>query len=132
MLGDIVYADKNYDALPEDEKAPNYLPTVIRNGSDIDFADETNCIGDAGVYIPIPMSSEILDKNGFKYAEFPRFAVNEITEKTNVMFSNHSGSNTIFIGISKPNFNLTSACILYVHELQHLFRDAHIDKEITV
>lgn len=81
---------------------------------------------------PIPLTKEVLEKNGFKYKEFPYFAVNEITEKTKISITYHSGSKTIFIGISKPNFNLTSSLVLYVHEMQNLFRDARIEKEITI
>ena len=83
-------------------------------------------------YEPIPLTAEILEKNGFKYDEFPKFAVNEITEKTKVTFSYHSGSRTVFMGISEPNFNLTSACVLCVHELQHLLRQSRIEKEIEL
>lgn len=81
---------------------------------------------------PIPLTEELLEKNGFKYKEFPEFAVNEITEKTKITITYHSGTKTIFIGISKPNFNLTSSHVLYVHEMQNLLRDARIDKEITI
>ena len=81
---------------------------------------------------PIPITEEILEKNGFKYKEFPAFAVNEIAEKTKVSFTYHSGSKTIFVGINKPNFNLTSSLVLYVHEMQNLLRDARIEKEITI
>lgn len=81
---------------------------------------------------PIPLTGEILEKNGFKYKEFPNFAVNEITEKTKITITYHSGSKTIFIGISKPNFNLTSSLVLYVHEMQNLLRYARIEKEITI
>ena len=82
--------------------------------------------------IPIPLTADILTKNGFEYNEFPRFAINEITEKTKVMFSYHSGGRTVFMGISEPNFNLTSACVLFVHELQQLLRQSRIDKEIEI
>ena len=71
-------------------------------------------------------------KNGFEYNEFPKFAVTEITEKTKVSFTYHSGSKSIFVGIHEPNFNLTSCLVLYVHELQNILRDARIDKEITI
>lgn len=81
---------------------------------------------------PIPLTKEILEKNGFKYEEFPEFAVNEITETTEITITYHSGSDTIFIGISEPNFNLTSSLVLYVHEMQNLLRDARIEKEITI
>lgn len=81
---------------------------------------------------PIPLTSKILEKNGFKYDEFPKFAVNEISEKTKVSFTYHSGSKTIFVVINESNFNLTSSCVLYVHELQNILRDARIDKEITL
>ena len=82
--------------------------------------------------IPIPLTVDILNKNGFKYDEFPKFAVNEITEKTKVTFSYHSGSRAVFMGISESNFNLTSALVLYVYELQHLLRLVKYEKEIVL
>ncbi len=81
---------------------------------------------------PIPLTKEILEANGFKYEEFPKFAVNKIAEKTDIAITYHPGSKTIFIGISEPNFNLTSSLVLYVHEMQNLLRDARIEKEITI
>ena len=81
---------------------------------------------------PVPLTAEILEKNGFKYKEFPEFAVNEITEKTKITITYHSGSKTIFIGITEPNFKLTSSLVLYVHEMQNLLRDARIEKEMTI
>ena len=99
---------------------------------------EEQVYGDDGFYVdtadlqPIPLTDEILEKNGFKYDEFPKFAVNEITENTKVAFSYHSGSSTVFMGISEPNFNLTSACVLCVHELQQLLRLSRIKKDIEL
>ena len=81
---------------------------------------------------PIPLTAEILEKNGFKWDELPKFAVNEITEKTKRTFSYHLGSRTVFVGVNEPNFNLTSACVLYVHELQHILRQSRIEKEIIL
>lgn len=94
-------------------------------GRDIDLAEEL-CLE------PIPLTAEILEKNGFKWDELPKFAVNEITENTKMTFSYHLGSRTVFVGVNEPNFNLTSACVLYVHELQHILRQSRIEKEIIL
>ena len=45
---------------------------------------------------PIPLTKEILEKNGFKYEEFPKFAVNEITEKTKISYNLSQGNPEIF------------------------------------
>lgn len=104
--------------------------TTVRHLSDVIVL--SGCVGRLEEVRPIPLTSDILTKNGFKYDEFPKFAVNKITEKTKVMFSYHSGSRTVFMGISEPNFNLTSACVLYVHELQHALKLCRIMEEIKL
>ena len=124
-VGDWVYYDPNVFIEDEYKQTKDVEITQIHNGDDISLAIE-EC------YSPIPLTKEILEKNGFKYKEFPEFAVNEITEKTKITITYHSGTKTIFIGISKPNFNLTSSLVLYVHEMQNLLRDARIEKEITI
>ena len=124
-VGNWVYYDPNVFIEDEYEPTKDVEIVQIRNGDDISLAIE-EC------YSPIPLTKEILEKNGFKYKEFPEFAVNEITKKTKVAITYHSGSKTIFIGISNPNFNLTSSLVLYVHEMQNLLRDARIEKEITI
>ena len=133
MLGDwVLYEHKNTEWETE---STHYLRVenitsrdiCMRNG---DYA-RVQCVG-YGCIKPIPLTAEILEKNGFKYDELPKFAVNEITEKTKMTFSYHSGSRTVFVGVNEPNFNLTSACVLYVHELQHILRLSRVEKEIIL
>ena len=131
MLGDWVLYDMNYGN--EDISArPNYQPTFIQNGDDIDFAEDMNCIGDERVYLPMPLTKEIMEINGFKCGIFPAWHTNIIDDNKSLSAMYHEGSETIFIAIKEPNFKLENACILYVHELQHLLRLCRIEKQIEV
>ena len=94
--------------------------------------DGVHGVTDIKAFEPIPLTSEILEKNGFKFDEFPKYAINEIKEKTKVMFTYHSGSRTVFVSINEPNFNLLSDMVIWVHELQHILRHARIEKEIEL
>lgn len=131
MLGDWVLYDMNYGN--EDVCArPNYQPTFIQNGDDIDFAEEMNCIGDERVYLPMSLTKEIMEINGFKCGIFPAWFKNKVRENFTLSATYHEGSNTVFVSIDEPNFKLESACLLYVHELQHLLRLCRYDKQIEV
>lgn len=81
---------------------------------------------------PIPLTAEILEKNGFKCGIFPAWHINIIDDYRSLSAKYHEGSKTIFIAIKEPNFNLENACILYVHELQHVLKDCRIKKEIEL
>ena len=127
MIGDWVAVHR-----PGDRYEQVRVKSVIGNGTiEAKTSDGLVAIGESAVE-PIPLTAEILEKNGFKWDELPKFAVNEITEKTKMTFSYHLGSRTVFVGVNEPNFNLTSACVLYVHELQHILRQSRIEKEIIL
>jgi len=66
MVGDWVLKDMNYQEEDPMYTKTDYQPYQILSGEDIDIAYESNCLGDAGVYLPIPLTKEILEKNGFE------------------------------------------------------------------
>lgn len=101
----------------------------FRNGDEIVYYD-----GDNGNFIksvtPIPLTPEILDKNGFNklteppYITYYELGLNEYMNK--VLW--YKGS--IAIGYEGDNVYLCDC--EYVHELQHALKDNGIEKEIVL
>ncbi len=80
--------------------------------------------------VPIPITPEILEKNGweptkeslghsFKNKEYPRFALWSINNKWSFTIDGVMVCNTL-------------SCLCYVHELQHLLFGLNINHEIEV
>ena len=83
-----------------------------------------------GVLYPIPLTPEILEKNGweptkeslghsFKNKKYPRFALWSINDKFNFTIDGVTVCNTL-------------SCLCYVHELQHLLFGLNINHEMEV
>lgn len=73
--------------------------------------------------VPIPLTPEILEKNGFKYINEEPFFVG--WEQYGMVLDKRAGGGfSVSILIATP--------IDYVHELQHLLRLLKIDKEIEL
>ena len=121
MIGDYVSQKESNLILKVSKVNPPYIEAEGEGGQ---FHENT--------LQAIPLTKEILEKNGFKFDEFPKYAVNEIKEKTKVLFTYHSGSRTVFVSINEPNFKLLSDMVIWVHELQHILRHARIEKEIEL
>ena len=127
MIGDWVLMDMNYSEDDPMYARPDYQPYQIWNGEDIDLAEEENCIGDADVYQPMPLTDNILRDNGFEY-----FHKN---------FASLSYEHPFALRLDKwPDENgcggIWTICdiieIRYVHQLQHALRDCGIDEEIKI
>lgn len=150
MVGDWVLMDMNY--LEEDPMytKTDYKPHKIQNGEDIDLACETNCIGDGDVYRPIPLTPEILEKNGFRRAKEQETALSTVymspypvrvceAAKVKVVFYDLPicGVN-VLVQIeadtkSGGGVNSLHSCdIEYVHQLQNALRLCGIEKEIEL
>lgn len=147
MVGDWVLMDMNY--LEEDPMytKTDYKPHKIQNGEDIDLACETNCIGDGDVYRPIPLTPEILEKNGFVYKDAL------YNTSRGVWVYNAGNRNNIYVQFTdkvaieihneinkrdnKGRADLVTFCrdwcdALFVHELQHALRLCGIEKEFEI
>ena len=130
MIGDWVLKDMNY--LEDDPMYTrlDYQPYQIMTGDEIDVAIETNCIGDADVYQPIPLTVEILLTNGFEkkghrygiYDDYFDFEMYEYNDGT-WLVSYHCCE------MSLPD---EQVLIFHVHQLQHFMRHCGIEKEIVV
>ncbi len=80
--------------------------------------------------LPIPLTPEILQKNGwkptkeslghsFKYKKYPRFALWSINDKWNFTIDGVMVCNTL-------------SCLCYVHELQHLLFGLGLNSDMEV
>lgn len=130
MIGDWVLLDTNYSEENPMYTQPNYQPYRIQNGDCIDFACETNCIGDADVYQPIPLTAEIMLNNKFEKFRFLKdfYCIDgnkclyTDCKEVGIWTRNIAGDWEWFaIGECK-----------YVHELQHALRLCGIEKEIEL
>ena len=122
MIGDWVLCDTNSESDYEFDNV-DYQPYQIQSGEDIDYAIENNKLGDADVYQPLPLTTEILEKNGWRSrmngtGEFYLIDLTIITKTITGFQMNHGHFN----GLS----------IHYVHELQHALKLCGIDKTIEV
>ena len=130
MIGDWVLKDMNY--LEDDPMYTrlDYQPYQIENGEDIDLACESNCLGDADVYQPIPLTVEILKSNGFEkkghrygiYDDYFDFEMYEYNDGT-WLVSYHCCE------MSLPD---EQVLIFHVHQLQHFMRHCAIDKVLKL
>lgn len=139
MIGDWVLCDTNAQSDYEFDNV-NYQPYQIKNGEDIDYACETNMIGDADVYQPILLTAEILEHNGFKKFNF------EDIEGSHKWTWWHDMQTFVslwyrelkddtkegwMLRIESP-FTSSRTKIDYVHELQHAMRLCGIDHKIEL
>lgn len=82
---------------------------------------------------PIPLTEEILDKNGFQKTNGFGGSIYTIKDGLELipsgMFSMHSYE---FAGTDNSISACTGIYIDYVHELQHILKQCEIDKEIVI
>lgn len=86
---------------------------------------------------PIPLTPEILGKNGFKLEYFTLEWARYIGINDRVVLSNDkeymNSRNEWYVHIDSEDYCSIASCELtYVHELQHLLKLCGIDKEIVV
>ena len=143
MIGDWVLLDMNWAEDDPMYARLNYQPYQIKRGEDFDLAEETNCIGDADAYQPIPLTKEILEKNGFELREGCTTAWDWLDGEKSVHIS---GDHTCPIGQTVTIYTpggcagaafsshrtLSDHKIRGVHELQHALRLCGIEKEIEL
>lgn len=129
MIEDWVLKDMNF--LEDDPMytQTDYQPYQIIRGEDIDLACETNWLGD-DVYQPIPLTPEILEKNGFvknKYGEMTLELDNALGTTEIVLVPSYD---EVYYWWKVNNELITK--IKSIHELQHALRLCGIDKEIEI
>ena len=137
MIGDWVLCDRNAQSDYEFDNV-DYQPYQIANGEDIDYAFEQNMIGDADVYQPIPLTAEILERNGFEVQDqgggrrdvWIGFGV-DCEGDIEVEFQYNIPTHLKIDGVFKGEY-YTSTNIKYVHLLQHALKLCGIEKEIEL
>ena len=86
---------------------------------------------------PIPLTPEILEKNGFERDECITLYYDYIGVDDRVILNNNkayiNSVNEWIVYIDSEDYSTIASCELtYVHELQHILRLCKIDKEIVV
>jgi hypothetical protein len=86
---------------------------------------------------PIPLTPEILEKNGFKREEWIDNKGRFVSDDGRLILQNDenfiNSFNTWYMHIDNEDFETIASCELsYVHQLQHALRLSGIDKVITI
>ena len=126
QIGDWVLCDRNAQSEYEFDTV-DYQLYQIKDGEDIDYACEKNISGDNDVYLPIPLTVEILEKNGFEMADdtYTRPTVFYFSKDRRVQVSNltNSGDGYWCVHVDNEDFETIGSCdVKYVHEMQNLLR----------
>lgn len=129
MIGDWVMYNPNVFIEDEYEPTKECYPTQIQNGEDIDLAIE-RC------YSPIPLTPEILEKNGFTN---DGYAILELDTHSILQYYFHEHRlRKIWTGIDEwdnhsevTDISFQCTCH-YIHELQHALNLCGIEKEIAL
>lgn len=127
MIGDLVMYNPN--VFIDDEYEPTHECYVysIRSGEDIDFSIE-------GCYYPIPLTAEILEKNGFEGSPTKDMYLHiELWEQCQLKVELcQSEGLFVFVYTDKAPIDMYVNHILlhirYVHELQHALRLCGFDE----
>ena len=106
-----------------------------RDGSHFDLfcpqEGSVYCLVDVEEIKPIPITSEILEKNGWKKEMYHDWRHYIPLERTLLYLSkgvNIDGAFTVCVGLEMSHI----ACISFVHQLQHLFFGLNINYEMEV
>lgn len=118
MIGDWVMYNPNVFIDDEYETTKEWFPTQINSGEDIDLAIE-------GCYDSIPLTTEILEKNGFtKELDADgihyRFTLIDEHIRFSILYVR-----SVFQWLGPLDFK-------YIHELQHALKLSGIKKEIEL
>ena len=128
MIGDWVMYNPNVFIEDEYEPAKEWFPIRINSGEDIDLAIE-------GCYAPIPLTTDILEKNGFVLESDGWVFYNEAENKEQnyICVSFRHNGETRRVEINYVNKALcVFRTIFYVHEMQHALKLCGIKKEIEI
>lgn len=106
-----------------------------RDGSHFDLfcpqEGSVYCLVDVEEIKPIPITVEILEKNGWKKEMYHDWRHYIPLERTILYLSkgvNIDGAFTVYVGLEMSHI----ACISFVHQLQHLFFGLNINYEMEV
>lgn len=137
MIGDWVYVSKNFTQKYHKIRALSNDEDDVLRGIYINEYGVENCsVFSPNDTEPIPLTPEILEKNGFKWlltdSKSITYCINKPT--INASKNKESGEWLICVGPSgstKKRF-VEISCVKYVHELQHALRLCKVEKEIVL
>ena len=128
MIGDWVMYNPNVFIEDEYEPPKEWYPMKITSGLDIELATE-------GCYAPIPLTPEILEKNGWIYNNEDEKFLPQTWVGGGLMLQAADDCGYCIVVTSDyddEDTNNTPFVILYIHELQHALRLRRIEKEIVL
>ena len=102
-----------------------FLKVVMLNDSSTTYSISNNAVR------PIPLTSEILEKNGWKKEMYHDWRHYFPLERTLLYLSEGvdiDGAFAVCVGLNMSHI----ACISFVHQLQHLFFSLNINYEVEV
>lgn len=125
MIGDWVMYNPNVFIEDEYETAKEWFPTQIISGEDIDLAIE-------GCYDSIPLTTEILEKNGLEKDNhgqlYGEYFDEDINQDLEITVDNKTGE--VWWSYNWDEYRIIR--LRYVHQLQHALRLCGIEKEIVL
>ena len=139
MIGDWVYAKVQVDDTgtePVFERTPKMV-TDLTNSINGIYVEGTSQFAGAEIE-PVPLTPEILEKNGFKKNEYGDFYLDIVAGYVGITVEEIPLSNKLFFEIEYACLGETyhphtiNVQLNYVHELQHALLLCGIDKEIIL
>ena len=122
----------------------NYRGQIIKvtslydkgGSNEIGWSDKESVWVNGRCIEPIPLTAEILEKNGFEKQQFGHFIYENDDVNLRIEFYpkniNYTNGCYDYIDIEKGCVTITEMPIEFVHELQHALRLCEIEKEIVL
>ena len=122
----------------------NYRGQIIKvtslydkgGSNEIGWSDKESVWVNGRCIEPIPLTPEILEKNGFEKQQFGNFIYENDDVNLRIEFYpkniNYTNGCYDYIDIEKGCVTITEMPIEFVHELQHALRLCEIEKEIVL
>ena len=132
MVGDWVlhegkpYQIRQLGIYGENRDGEDYPAVCIGKPKGIGLIIERNEI------IPIPLTPEILEQNGFVKQDYDGWLIHEDNGRGLIEYRTDYFDGFLIINYIKKPFSKISVKLKHVHELQHALRLCGIDKEITI
>ena len=104
----------------------------LENLEGVEFGDKGFLFGDCCAWVkdivPIPITPEILEKNGWKNDDYDWYRLT--TKRAYLYITKDTGANEFLVCLGLDRHNLAS--VRFVHELQHLLYGLKINSEMEV
>ena len=137
MVGDWVKLHYDINYKTGESLYTNVRITSINEDGTINVSMHDGDGWDADLIYPIPITKELLEKNGFERDEliesYNHYCGMDNRVSLNDDFYYINSRNTWYVHVDSEDYSTIARCELtYVHELQHILKLCKIDKEIVV